>query len=142
MFTLQASRSRRKSIIDGWLRTGDAGYVDADGYLFLVDRIKDVIITGGINVYPKDIEEIIVQHPAVREAAVFGLPHEKWGETPVAAVILKQSGQATAEELKAWINDRVGAKYQRVDRVILKDDFPRSTAGKTLKRIMRDELSG
>jgi acyl-CoA synthetase (AMP-forming)/AMP-acid ligase II len=101
-----------------------------------------MIISGGINVYPKDIEEILVQHPAVREAAVFGLPHEKWGETPVAAVILKQPGQVSAEELKAWTNDRVGAKYQRLDRVILKDDFPRSTAGKTLKRIMRDELSG
>ena len=116
--------------------------MDEEGYLYLVDRKKDMIISGGINVYPKDIEEILVQHPAVREAAVFGLPHEKWGETPVAAVILKQPGQVSAEKLKAWTNDRVGAKYQRLDRVILKDDFPRSTAGKTLKRIMRDELSG
>jgi acyl-CoA synthetase (AMP-forming)/AMP-acid ligase II len=129
------------AIVDGWLYSGDLGYVDDEGYLYLVDRKKDMIISGGINVYPKDIEEVIVQHPAVREAAVFGLPHEKWGETPVAAVILKQPGQATAEELKAWVNERVGAKYQRLDRVILKDDFPRSTAGKTLKRIMREELN-
>ena len=129
-----------KAIIDGWLYTGDLGFVDEEGYLTLVDRKKDMIISGGINVYPKDIEEILVQHPAVREAAVFGLPHDKWGETPVAAVILKQPGPATAEELKKWTNDRVGAKYQRVDRVILMDDFPRSTAGKTLKRVMREEL--
>ena len=129
-----------KAIIDGWLYTGDLGFVDEEGYLTLVDRKKDMIISGGINVYPKDIEEILVQHPAVREAAVFGLLHEKWGETPVAAVILKQPGTATPEELKKWTNDRVGAKYQRVDRVILMEDFPRSTAGKTLKRVMREEL--
>ena len=130
-----------KAVIDGWLYTGDLGFVDEEGYLTLVDRKKDMIISGGINVYPKDIEEILVQHPAVREAAVFGLPHEKWGETPVAAVILKQPGLASAEELKTWTNDRVGAKYQRLDQVILMDEFPRSTAGKTLKRVMRDELS-
>jgi acyl-CoA synthetase (AMP-forming)/AMP-acid ligase II len=129
-----------KAIIDGWLYSGDLGYVDEEGYLYLVDRKKDMIISGGINVYPKDIEEIIVQHPAVREAAVFGLPHAKWGETPVAAVILRQPGLASPEDLKKWTNDRVGAKYQRVDRVILMDDFPRSTAGKTLKRVMREEL--
>ncbi len=129
-----------KAVIDGWLYTGDLGFVDAEGYLTLVDRKKDMIISGGINVYPKDIEEILVQHPAVREAAVFGLAHEKWGETPVAAVILKQPGAATPEGLKEWTNDRVGAKYQRVDRVILMDEFPRSTAGKTLKRVMRDDL--
>jgi long-chain acyl-CoA synthetase len=129
-----------KAVIDGWLYTGDLGFVDAEGYLTLVDRKKDMIISGGINVYPKDIEEILVQHPAVREAAVFGLPHNKWGETPVAAVILKQPGLASAEGLKTWTNERVGAKYQRVDRVILMDEFPRSTAGKTLKRVMREEL--
>jgi long-chain acyl-CoA synthetase len=130
-----------QTIIDGWLYTGDLGFLDEDGYLTLVDRKKDMIISGGINVYPKDIEEIIVQHPAVREAAVFGIPHEKWGETPVAAVILHQQGEISEEELKTWINQRVGAAYQRVHQVIFKDDFPRSTAGKTLKRIMREELT-
>lgn len=128
-----------KAVVDGWLYSGDLGYVDEDGYLYLVDRKKDMIISGGINVYPRDIEEIAVQHPAVREAAIFGIPHEKWGETPVAAVILHQAGSVTEEDLKDWINKRVEATYQRVYKVIIRDDFPRSTAGKTLKRIMRDD---
>ena len=138
-----------EAVVDGWLHSGDLGYVDEDGFLFLVDRMKDMIISGGVNVYPRDIEEIAVQHPAVRETAVFGVPHDKWGETPIAAVIVHEAGATGAtgaiggEELKEWINARVGAKFQRVDKVILVDDFPRSAAGKTLKRIMRDDyLSG
>ena len=127
-----------QAIIDGWLHTGDLGYVDEDGFLFLVDRMKDLIITGGCNVFPRDIEEIIVQHPAVREAAVFGVPSEKWGETPLAAVILNEDGSVSEAELLAWINERVDSKLQRVHAVVLMEDFPRSTAGKTLKRVMRD----
>jgi acyl-CoA synthetase (AMP-forming)/AMP-acid ligase II len=127
-----------QAIVDGWLHTGDLGYVDEDGFLYLVDRKKDMIISGGVNVFPNDIEQIIVQHPAVREAAVFGVPDEKWGETPLAAVILCEAGTIPAEELCAWINDRVDAKNQRVRAVVIMEDFPRSTAGKTLKRILRE----
>jgi len=127
-----------QAIVDGWLHTGDLGYMDSDGFLYLVDRKKDMIISGGTNVFPKDIEEIIVQHPAVREAAVFGIPSEKWGETPLAAIILRQPGALTAEELCRWINERVDAKHQRVHAVTILEDFPRSTAGKTLKRILRE----
>jgi acyl-CoA synthetase (AMP-forming)/AMP-acid ligase II len=97
-----------------------------------------MIISGGTNVFPKDIEEIIVQHPAVREAAVFGIPSEKWGETPLAAVILHQPDTVTAEGLRQWINERVDAKNQRVSAVTIVDDFPRSSAGKTLKRLLRE----
>jgi long-chain acyl-CoA synthetase len=114
------------------------GYVDEDGFLYLVDRKKDVIISGGTNVFPKDIEEIIVQHPAVREAAVFGIPSEKWGETPLAAVILRQSNASTAEALRDWINEHVDAKNQRISAVVIMEDSPRSAAGKTLKRILRE----
>jgi len=127
-----------ETIVDGWLRSGDLGYVDEDGFLYLVDRKKDLIISGGVNVFPKDIEEIIVQHPAVREVAVFGVPSEKWGETPLAAVILHRPGETTEEELCSWINERVDGKHQRLQAVVFMEDFPRSTAGKTLKREMRE----
>jgi acyl-CoA synthetase (AMP-forming)/AMP-acid ligase II len=127
-----------QAIRDGWLFTGDMGYVDDEGYLFLVDRKKDMIDSGGVKVYPKDIEEVLTRHPAVREVAVFGVPHEKWGETPVAAVILCERNAVSAEELRDWINARVDARYQRVHAVEIMDDFPRNAAGKTLKREMRD----
>jgi acyl-CoA synthetase (AMP-forming)/AMP-acid ligase II len=127
-----------QAIVDGWLFTGDLGFVDDEGFLHLVDRQKDMIISGAVNVYPRDIEEVIVSHPAVKEAAVFGVPHDRWGEVPMAAVILRDGGAATAESLIDWINERVGAKYQRVSAVTIVDDFPRSTAGKTLKRVLRE----
>ena len=126
------------AITDGWLHSGDLGYVDDDGFLYLVDRKKDMIISGGVNVYPRDIEEVVVQHPAVREVAVFGVADPKWGETPIAAVVLRQSGAVTREALTAWINARVGAKFQRVSDVMIVDDFPRNVAGKTLKRILQE----
>lgn len=96
-----------------------------------------MIDSGGIKVYPKDVEEIAAQHPAVREVAVFGIPHDKWDETPVAVVVLRANMSIGAEELKEWINARVAAKYQRVEHVLVMDDFPRSAAGKTLKRELR-----
>jgi len=127
-----------QAIINGWLHTGDLGYVDEDGFLYLVDRKKDLIISGGVNVYPKDIEEVLVQHPAVREAAVFGIPSEKWGEVPLGAVVLKKGSTVTAEELRVWTNARVAARYQQLKEVVVLEDFPRSSAGKTLKRMLRE----
>ena len=125
---------------DGWLFTGDLGYVDEDGYLFLVDRKKDMIISGGVNVYPRDIEDVAVTHPDIAEVAVFGVPDEKWGETPIAAVILKPGAVAAESEIMDYININVAAKFQRVSRVLIMDTFPRNAAGKTLKRAIRDEL--
>jgi len=129
----------QQTIVDGWLHTGDAGYVDDEGFLYLVDRIKDMIISGGVNVYPKDIEEIIVRYPGVSEAAVFGAADEKWGEIPVAAVTLTHA--IDPADLMEWTNRRVGAKYQRIKDVIVLESFPRNVAGKTLKRKMREDYS-
>lgn len=128
-----------ETIRDGWLYSGDLGYVDEDGYLYLVDRKKDLIISGGVNVYPKDIEEIMVAHPDLQEVAVFGAASEKWGETPVAAVVMRSDIQPDPEAIKAWTNERVAAKFQRITDVIILDAFPRNAAGKTLKREIRDD---
>lgn len=125
-----------EAIRDGWLFTGDVGFADEDGFLYLVDRKKDLIISGGANVFPRDIEEVLVQHPAVAEAAVFGVPDAKWGEVPMAAVILRE--RAAPDEIRDWVNERVSAKYHRLCEVVVLDDFPRTTAGKTLKRTLRD----
>jgi acyl-CoA synthetase (AMP-forming)/AMP-acid ligase II len=126
------------AVRDGWLFTGDMGYLDAEGFLHLVDRKKDMIDSGGMKVYPRDVEEVAARHPAIREVVVFGVPHEKWGETPIASVILKPGASVGAAELRDWINARVDARYQRVAEVVLVADFPRSAAGKTLKREMRE----
>ena len=138
------------AIRDGWLYSGDLGYLDAEGYLHLVDRKKDMIDSGGVKVYPRDIEEVIARHPEVLEAVVFGIPDEKWGETPAAAVRLKVgvvpgsspladgAASITADELKLWINERVAARYQRVSRVDILPELPRNAAGKILKRELRD----
>ena len=125
----------------GWLHSGDLGYLDEDGFLYLVDRKKDMIISGGVNVYPKDIEEVVAQHPSVKEVAVFGIPNEKWGEASVAAVVLRDSMSITPDELMKWVNDRVGAKFQRVQHVLVVDDFPRSISGKILKRELRETFA-
>ena len=127
-----------QAVREGWLYSGDMGYVDEEGYLYLVDRKKDMIDSGGVKVYPKDLEEVAARHPAVREVAVFGAPHEKWGETPIAAVVLRQGAAASAEELRDWINARVAARYQRLSAVVIMTDFPRSAAGKVLKRELRE----
>jgi long-chain acyl-CoA synthetase len=127
-----------QALKDGWLHTGDLGYRDEEGYLHLVDRKKDMIDSGGVKVYPKDIEEVAARHPAVREVAVFGIPHDKWGETPHAAIVLRQPAAASPTELRDWVNERVAAKYQRLHSVEIVPDFPRNAAGKTLKRTLRD----
>lgn len=127
-----------QAVRGGWLYTGDVGYVDEDGFLFLVDRKKDMIDSGGVKVYPKDVEEVAARHPEVLEVTVFGIPDDKWGETPAAAVRLRTPGSVAPEALQGWINERVAARYQRVSRVLVLEDFPRNAAGKILKRELRD----
>ncbi|MBY0557175.1 MAG: AMP-binding protein [Burkholderiaceae bacterium] len=128
-----------QTIRDGWLYSGDIGRIDADGYLYLVDRKKDMIDSGGVKVYPRDIEEVIATHPDVAEVVVFGVPDDKWGETPFAVVQMKQAfgTVCTPEQLRDWINVRVAARYQRVSAVALVSSFPRNAAGKILKRELR-----
>ncbi|HQT52204.1 MAG TPA: AMP-binding protein, partial [Phenylobacterium sp.] len=124
-----------------YIRTGDVGVFDADGFLTLMDRKKDMIISGGFNIYPSDLEAEMIQHPQVLEAAVVGVASDKWGETPVAFVALKPGATVTADELKAWTNGKLG-KTQRLADLILVDSLPRSHIGKVLKRELRDDYKG
>jgi acyl-CoA synthetase (AMP-forming)/AMP-acid ligase II len=127
-----------QAIRDGWLHTGDLGFLDPDGFLHLVDRKKDMIISGGVNVYPRDIEEVAALHPDLSEVAAFGAPDAKWGETPICAVVGRAGATIDPVAVKDWINARVGARYQRVAAVVPLAEFPRNAAGKTLKRVLRD----
>lgn len=120
-----------------WVRTGDIGRFDADGFLTLMDRKKDMIISGGFNIYPSDIEGVLAGHGDVVEAAVVGMPSEDWGETPVAFVVLRADATTDAAALRAWTNSRVG-KTQRLADLVLVDALPRSAIGKVLKRELRD----
>jgi acyl-CoA synthetase (AMP-forming)/AMP-acid ligase II len=119
-----------------FIRTGDVGRFDRDGFLTLVDRKKDMIISGGFNVYPSDLEAVLAQHATVREVAVVGASSAQWGETPVAFVVAHDGAAASAEELRAFVNDRVG-KTQRLSAVRLVASLPRSPIGKVLKRELR-----
>jgi long-chain acyl-CoA synthetase len=122
-----------ETIRDGWFHSGDLGRVDEDGYFFIVDRKKDMIIRGGYNVYPREVEEVLYEHPAVREAAVVGVPDEQWGEEVGAVVALKDGASATPEELRDFAKDQVAAyKYPR--RVWIVADLPKGPTGKILKR--------
>ena len=127
-----------QAVREGWLFTGDLGFLDEDGFLHLVDRKKDMIISGGVNVYPRDIEEVAARHPDLSEVAVFGAPDPKWGETPVCAVVARPGATLDPAAIRDWINERVGARYQRVAAVTPLAAFPRNVAGKTLKRELRD----
>lgn len=123
-----------------YIRTGDVGRFDADGFLAIVDRRKDMIISGGFNIYPSDLEAVLRAHPAVRDAAVVGVASPQWGETPAAFVVLEAGTPAlAAEDLRAWANARLG-KTQRLGHLVLTDELPRNAIGKVLKRELRDTL--
>ena len=121
-----------------FIRTGDVGRFDEDGFLKLMDRRKDMIISGGFNIYPSDLEQILSAHPAVLECAVVGIKSVEWGETPLAFAVLRTGQKATAEELREFANAKLG-KTQRVSKVEIVDSLPRSAIGKILKRELRDE---
>ncbi len=119
-----------------YLRSGDIGRIDEDGYLYIAGRVKDMIISGGINVFASDIEAVFITHPDVREVAAIGIPHEKWGETPLLLAIPRDGATVTEAGLLEWGNARLG-KYQRVARVEFRSDFPRAGHDKILKRALR-----
>jgi acyl-CoA synthetase (AMP-forming)/AMP-acid ligase II len=121
----------------GWMHTGDAGLLDDEGYLYIQDRLKDMIVSGGENVYPRMVEEVLYQHPAIADAAVIGVPDERWGETVKAIVILRQGMTATAEEIMEFCRDRLGG-FERPRSVDFVDALPRTPSGKVLKRLLRE----
>jgi len=120
-----------------YIKSGDLGRMDEDGYLYVAGRTKDMIKSGGINVFASDIEDVFMQHPDVMEAAAVGVPHEKWVETPLLLAILREGATVTETALKEWGNAKLG-KFQRVDRVEFRTEFPRATHDKVLKRALRD----
>jgi acyl-CoA synthetase (AMP-forming)/AMP-acid ligase II len=121
---------------DGWLRTGDAGYIDQDGYVFIQDRVKDMIISGGENIYPAEVENAIFGHPDVAEVAVVGAPSERWGEEVKAVVVLKPGGRPDAEGIIVWARARI-ASYKAPKSVEFVGELPRNPAGKVLRRSLR-----
>jgi acyl-CoA synthetase (AMP-forming)/AMP-acid ligase II len=124
------------TIRDDWLHTGDAGYVDADGYLYIHDRVKDMIISGGENVYPAEVENVLFGHPAVADAAVIGVPDPRWGEAVKAVVVLQATSPATEAELIAYCRERI-AHYKAPKSVDFVASLPRNPSGKVLKRVLR-----
>ena len=124
-------------MIDGWVHTGDGGYMDEDGYIYVVDRIKDMIITGGENVYSIEVENVVAQHPAVLQCAVIGIPDSQWGEAVHAFVVVKPGTKLEAADLIAFCKERIGS-YKCPRSVDVRTDLlPMSGAGKILKRELR-----
>ena len=128
-----------KVIVDGWFHTGDLATVNEHGYINLVDRTKDMIITGGENVSSIEVEDVLYKHPAVLEAAVIGLPSERWGETPVAVLVLREGESASAEEIIRHCRERM-AHFKAPTRVEFVDTLPRTATGKLKKFELRDAL--
>ena len=129
-----------ETLKDGWLYTGDVAVMDEDGFVVIQDRMKDMIISGGENVYPAEIEGVLIAHPQILEAAVIGQPSEKWGESPLAVVVRKDAA-LTAEEVLAYCRDKL-AGYKRPQAVEFVDEIPRNPSGKILKRILREQYPG
>jgi long-chain acyl-CoA synthetase len=121
---------------EGWFRTGDAAYFDAEGYIFMFDRFKDMIVSGGENIYPAEIENVLNAHPAVREVGVIGVPHERWIETPMAVVVLRPGEAADGQALIDFVRERI-ARYKCPTVVRFAETLPRNASGKLLKREMR-----
>ncbi len=125
---------------DGWFKTGDLARIDTEGFIYIVDRKKDMMISGGENIYPAEIEDVLYRHPAIADVAVIGVPHEKWGEAPRAIVVLKPGARLTAQDLVAFCDGRL-ARYKIPRSVAFVDVLPRNAAGKVLKRVLREQVT-
>ena len=127
-----------ETLRNGWLHTGDVGYLDEDRYLYVTDRKKDMIISGGANIYPREVEEIICTHPAVREVAVIGVPDEKWGESVKAVVALREAARASEAEIIEHCRQHL-ASYKKPASVEFVPELPKNAYGKILKRELREQ---
>ena len=125
------------SIRDGWMRTGDAAYMDEDGYVFIYDRVKDMIVTGGENVYPAEVENALFGHPSIADAAVIGVPDDIWGEAVKAIVVLKSGAPRDAADIIGWARARI-ANFKAPKTVDFVDLIPRNLSGKILRRELRE----
>jgi acyl-CoA synthetase (AMP-forming)/AMP-acid ligase II len=128
-----------RALRGGWFHTGDMGFRDADGYVYIVDRKHDMIVTGGENVYPREIEEVLYRHPAVLEAAVIGVPSERWGETVKAIVVLREGQAASEGELIDFVREHL-AHYKAPSSVEFSPSLPRNPSGKVLKTALRERF--
>ncbi|HPP07161.1 MAG TPA: AMP-binding protein, partial [Syntrophorhabdaceae bacterium] len=126
-----------KKLRNGWLYTGDLGRMDEDGYIYIVERKNDMIISGGVNIYPREIEEVLYRHPAVSEVSVIGVPDEHWGEVPKAIVVLKEGKTATEEEIIKFCGEHL-AGYKKPKSVEFWKELPKSPQGKILKKEIRE----
>ena len=128
------------SLEGGWLHTGDIGRMDADGFLYIMDRKKDMIISGGENIYPAEIEDSLRNNPKILDVGVIGFPHEKWGEAVMAVVVVKEGEELTEAELIEWCKGKIG-KFKIPKKVVFAESIPRTPTGKILKRLMREQYA-
>ncbi|MCB2052244.1 MAG: AMP-binding protein, partial [Novosphingobium sp.] len=122
-----------------WMRTGDVAVLDEDGFLKIVDRIKDMIAVGGFKVFPSQVEDVLLENPAVKEALVIGVPDDYLGEVPRAYVTLTEPGSTDGDALKDWLNAKIG-KHERVDQVVIRDTLPKTLIGKLDRKALRAEV--
>lgn len=134
------SEETEEALRGGWLRTGDVATVDSDGYIYIVDRKKDLIISGGENISPREVEEVIYQHPKVRECSVIGIPDDRWGEQVRAIVVLRPDETLVESELLSFCKARL-AKYKMPKSIVFVDQLPKDPVGKIQKRILRESYS-
>jgi long-chain acyl-CoA synthetase len=136
---LNNAQATAATLANGWLHTGDLGRLDEHGYLTLVDRSRDLIISGGSNIYPREVEEVLLLHPAIKEAAIVGVPDPEWGEAVVAVIVKKEGHIPDLQELDLFCLEHI-ARFKRPKRYVFVDELPKNATGKVLKRELRERF--